>query len=65
MEVPRRLVATTRASRRTMRWWEMVGWATSRFHNVGYEALVADHLGEVERLYGRLGVPLPGAPGSA
>jgi len=33
---------TTRPSRRTLRWWEMVGWATSRFHDVGYEALVAD-----------------------
>jgi len=30
----------------------------ARFHDVGYEALVADALGEVERLYGRLGLAL-------
>jgi Sulfotransferase family len=33
----------------------------ARFHDVGYEALVADPLDEVERLYGRLGLELSGA----
>jgi len=33
----------------------------ARFHDVGYEALVADSLGEVERLYARLGLELSGA----
>jgi hypothetical protein len=32
--------------------------APVRFHDVGYEALVADPLGEVERLYARLGLEL-------
>ena len=31
----------------------------------GYEALVADPLGEVERLYGRLGLALSGPTDSA
>jgi hypothetical protein len=33
----------------------------ARFHDVGYEALVADPLAEVERLYARLGLELSGA----
>ena len=33
----------------------------ARFHDVVYEALVADPLAEVERLYGRLGLELSGA----
>jgi hypothetical protein len=33
----------------------------ARFHDVGYEALVADSFGEVERLYARLGLELSGA----
>jgi hypothetical protein len=33
----------------------------SRFHDVVYEALVADPLAEVERLYARLGLELPAA----
>jgi hypothetical protein len=33
----------------------------ARFHDVRYQALVADSLGEVERLYARLGLPLSGA----
>jgi hypothetical protein len=33
----------------------------ARFHDVGYEALVADPLGEVERLYARLGLALSDA----
>jgi hypothetical protein len=32
----------------------------ARFHDVMYEALVGDPLGEVERLYGRLGLELSG-----
>ena len=32
----------------------------ARFHDVGYQALVADPLREVERLYGRLGLELSG-----
>jgi hypothetical protein len=30
----------------------------ARFHDVGYQALVADPLGEVERLYARLSLAL-------
>jgi Sulfotransferase family len=33
----------------------------ARFHDVGYQALVADPLGEVERLYARAGLELSGA----
>jgi hypothetical protein len=33
----------------------------ARFHDVGYEALVVDPLGEVEQLYARLGLALSGA----
>jgi Sulfotransferase family len=33
----------------------------ARFHDVGYQALVADPLGEVERLYAGLGLELSGA----
>jgi hypothetical protein len=32
----------------------------ARLHDVGYQALVADPLGEVERLYARLGLALSG-----
>jgi Sulfotransferase family len=32
----------------------------ARYHDVGYEALVGDPLGEVERVYARLGLELSG-----
>ncbi len=46
-ELDRALAARTTADR-------------ARFHDVGYQALVADPLGEVERLYARLGLELSG-----
>jgi sulfotransferase family protein len=51
-ELDRALAARTRAD-------------PARFHDVGYEALVADPLGEVERPYARLGLELSAPPGSA